>query len=105
MLPVTAIIVMISVVGIPLSIIALLIYFVLIYLSALGTSYYFGKWAFGKSIKNNYLLLAVSLLIYYVARLIPFIGGLISFITLIFGLGLYMIISLTKEQNESIKAS
>ena len=92
MIPITAILVMITMIGIPIGIIALIIYFVLIYLSALGTSYYIGKWVLGKSIKNNYLLLTISLLAYYVVRLIPFIGGLISFITLIFGLGLFLIL-------------
>ena len=92
MLPIASVLVMITVIGLPLGIIALVLYFILIYLSALGTSYYFGKWAFSKKIKNDYLLLTVSLLIYYVARLIPFIGGLISLITLIFGIGLFLIL-------------
>lgn len=92
MLPVAAILAMVTMVGLPLGIIALVIYFILIYLSALGTSYYFGKLAFAKSIKNDYLLLAVSLLIYYAARLIPIIGGLITFIALIFGMGLFLIL-------------
>ena len=92
MIPVTSILLMVTTIGIPLGIIALVLYFILIYLSALGTSYYFGKWAFGKSIKNDYLVLPISLLIYYVVRLIPYIGGFITFITLIFGLGLFLIL-------------
>lgn len=92
MIPVTSILLMVTMIGLPLGIIALVLYFILIYLSALGTSYYFGKCAFGKSIKNDYLVLPISLLIYYVVRLIPYIGGFITFITLIFGLGLFLIL-------------
>ena len=92
MLPIISIIILITVVGVPLSIILLVIYFILIYLSALMTSYYFGKWALSKKIKNDYLLLTISLLVYYVARLIPYIGGLITFIALIFGIGISLIL-------------
>ena len=92
MLPIVAIITLITIIGIPLSIIALVIYFILIYLSALGTSYYVGKWIFKDKIKNDFLVLPISLLIYYIVRLIPIIGGIISFITLIFGLGLFLIL-------------
>ena len=89
MLPVAAIFVMFTVIGIPLSVISLIIYGLLIYLSIIPTSYYFGNLVFGKSIKNKYLLFMLSLLIVYVIRMIPFIGGLVGFISLIFGLGMY----------------
>lgn len=92
LLPIVAIIVMITVIGIPISIISLLIYGLLIYLSVIPTAYYFGKWIAKDSIKNNCLLLFLSLLIVYVVRLLPVIGGLVSFLSLCIGLGLYMIL-------------
>lgn len=92
LLPIAAIMVMITVIGLPLGIIALIIYGILIYLSIIPTAYYFGNLVFGKSIKNRFLLMLVSLVILYVIRLIPFLGGLISFISLIFGLGMYIVL-------------
>lgn len=89
LLPIAAIIVMITVIGLPLGIISLIVYGLLIYLSIIPTAYYFGNLVFGKHIKNSYLLILVSLTLLYLIRLIPFIGGLISFISLIFGLGVY----------------
>ena len=62
------------------------------------TAYYFGNWAFKKTIKNKYLLLAVSLFILAVIKLIPFLGGLVGFLSLYFGLGMWMI-----QIKESIK--
>ena len=90
LLPVAAIIVMITVVGLPLGIVALTLYSILIYLSIIPTAYYFGNLVFGKSIKNRFLLMLVSLPLLYLIRLIPFLGGLIGFISLIFGLGMYI---------------
>lgn len=89
LLPIAAIIVMITVIGIPLSVVALIIYGLLIYLSIIPTAYYFGNLVFGKAIKNRFLLMLVSLVILYFIRLIPILGGLVGFISLIFGLGIY----------------
>ena len=90
--PIAAIMVMCTVVGLPLGIVALTIYSILIYLSIIPTAYYFGNLVFGKSIKNRFLLMLVSLVLLYLIRLIPFIGGLVGFISLIFGLGMYTIL-------------
>ena len=91
-LPIAAIMAMCTVIGIPLSVIALIIYSILIYLSIIPTAYYFGNLVFGKSIKNRFLLMLVSLPILYLIRLIPLLGGLVGFISLIFGLGMYAIL-------------
>lgn len=87
--PIAAIILMCTMIGVPLSIISLLIYGIMIYLSIIPTTVYFGNLCFKDKIKNKYLLYAVSLLIIYLLRLIPGIGGLVSFISLCFGLGVY----------------
>lgn len=89
LLPIAAIIVMITVIGVPIGIISLIIYGLLIYLSIIPTAYYFGNLVFGKTIKNKFLLMLVSLIILYLIRLIPYIGGIVGFISLIFGLGIY----------------
>ena len=92
MFPIASIMVMCTVIGIPLGIIALTIYSLLIYLSIIPTAYYFGNLVFGKTIKNRFLLMLVSLVLLYLIRLIPFLGGLVSFISLIFGLGMYTLL-------------
>lgn len=92
MFPIAAIMVMITVIGIPLGTISLIIYGLLIYLSIIPTAYYFGNLVFGKTIKNRFLLMLVSLVLLYLIRLIPFLGGLVSFISLIFGLGMYTLL-------------
>ena len=99
LIPIVAIIALITVIGIPLSIISLLIYGIMIYLSVIATSYYLGNWILKDKINNEYLLLTVSLLAIYILKLIPIIGGLVSFISLCLGLSIYinLIISKTKQ--------
>ncbi len=103
LLPLSAIFIMITVIGIPLSIISLILYGIFIYLSMIPTSYYVGKWVLGKTIKNEYLLLASSLLAVYVLKLVPFIGGYIGFISLLLGLGIFFNImknSITEDKKK-----
>ena len=87
--PIACILAMFTIVGIPLSIITLLLYGILIYLSIIPTAYILGDCILGKKITNDYALMSVSLLILYVIKLIPVLGGLVSFASLIFGLGTY----------------
>ena len=88
--PIMAFIVLFTIIGVPLSILTLIIYGVLIYLAKIPTSYYFGKWILKDKIKNDYWVLVLSLLGIYILKLIPIIGGWVSFFVLCFGLGLYV---------------
>lgn len=88
LLPLIAIIIMLSGIGIALGIISLIMYFILIYLAVIPASYYLGNHFLKDKIKNKYLIMALSLLIVYVVRLFPVIGGLISLIISLLGLGL-----------------
>lgn len=87
-LPIAAIMVMFTVVGISTGIIALVLYGLMAYLSTILSTYKLSQLAFGNKIKNDYLLLLVGLAIVYVIKLIPFVGGLVSFALLCLGLGL-----------------
>ena len=98
--PLMAIIAMITVVGLPLGILAFILYGVLIYLSLIPTAYYFGKWLLSAYIKNDYLLLAASLFAITIIKWIPVLGGLVSFFSLCFGLGLFMKLLFTKEKEK-----
>ena len=88
-LPIASIMMLITIVGIPLALMAIAIYIMAIYLSIIATSYYLGTNLLKNKIKNKYLLLTVSLLILFVIKYIPIIGGLVSFLSLCIGLGLY----------------
>lgn len=89
LIPIISLILICTIVGIPISIISLLIYGILIYLSIIPVAYFIGKNLFKDKIKNDYSLLLITLLLIYLIRLIPVIGPIITFITIIFGLGIY----------------
>ena len=88
-IPMAALFIMITVIGIPISIIGIIFYGILIYLSNTASSYYVGNWMLKDKIKNKYLLLTVSLLCLYIVKALPIIGGYVSFISLCLGLGIY----------------
>lgn len=103
--PIAGLIVLITGIGAPLALIGFSLYFILFYLSVIPTAYYFGKWILGDQIENNYLLLLVSILAMYVLMKVPFIGGLITFISLCTGLGFFAIVMVNKisKKNETVK--
>ena len=100
LVPILSIVLISSTIGIGLGVICLLLYGIMFYLSVIPTAYYMGTWIAKNKVDNQYLLFTISVLVIYVLRLIPFIGGLITFISLCFGLGMYA--KLIKE-NSSIK--
>ena len=89
-IPIVSIVMLCTVLLIPLSIITLLVYGIMIYLSMIASSYYIGNWIFKDKIKNNYLLLTVSLLIVYLFTKVPVIGGFISFVSICLGISIYI---------------
>ena len=82
----------------PLTILALIAYGVGIYLSAIPTAYYVGKWLLKDKMKNDYALMITTLGILYIVRLIPMVGGFITFLTLCFGLGVFTKMILPKKK-------
>ena len=91
-IPIASILIMITLIGIPLGVLGLVMYVIMIFLSIIPSVYFVGNWLFGKTIKNSYLLMMVSLLLFYVVKLIPFVGGLFELLMLLFGLGLYLMV-------------
>ena len=88
--PVISIVLMISVVCMPLAIIALLLYGIIIYLSSIISSVYFGRLIGNKVLKldNVYLQILIGIVLTRLVKLIPVIGGLYSFVIVILGVGL-----------------
>ena len=86
--PIAAIIMLITTFGVGLSVISTFLYIIAIYTSSVFTAYYFGKKLLNKKIKNDYLLLVVTLAIIYAVRFIPYLGGLFTAFSLFFGIGI-----------------
>ncbi len=87
--PVISIVLMISIVCMPLAIIALLLYGIIIYLSSIISSVYFGRLIGNKVLKldNVYLQILIGIVLTRLVKLIPVIGGLYSFVIVILGVG------------------
>lgn len=103
-----SIILMISVVGIPLLVVMAIIFALLAYIATSITCIYFGK-LFAKlfklegNVKFILLTLASSLVIWLIS-LIPVLGGLVSFLAIIFGIGVALVnIVYKKEKTETKK--
>lgn len=90
--PIAAIIVMITVIGIPLGIISLVLWGIAIYLSQLPVALLIGRLIIkqNQELESKGLMigaLALGLFLLLVLRLIPFIGWVVGLLTVVFGLG------------------
>lgn len=88
LIPIIVLILCLTGIGFSLGTIIGIFYILLFYLSAIPTSYYVGKWIIKDKI-NDYSILAISILVLYILRMIPVVGKLLCFASLIFGLGYY----------------
>lgn len=87
--PIIAIIGLITVLLIPASLITLVLYVIAIYLSSLLTYYIVGKEINKKLNKENkYLAIIIGILVVKLIKLVPYIGGIVGFLSLIYGMGL-----------------
>ena len=86
--PLFAIILMVTVVGVSTGLIMLNVYIVSIYLSKMFTGYYISNLLLKDKVKNKYLVLLIGICGLTVAKIIPFIGILVSICSLFIGLGL-----------------
>jgi len=90
MAPFVMLILAITIIGLPLSLILLVIYFLSLYLSTLITSIVIGKYIFikNKFKENIYLQSIVGLFVISLLGLIPVVGGLIKLTAVLFGVGI-----------------
>ena len=88
--PIAAVIGLVTGILLPLSFIVLAIYVISIYLSFLLSGYILGSAVMNKLIHNGnmYLSLLLGIVLVKLLSLVPYIGGYVSFIALVFGLGL-----------------
>ena len=86
--PIVALIAMITYIGISAGMIAAALYGVLLYVSTIISTFVITSLIFKDKVKNPYLILLIGLPIVYIIKLVPFLGGLVSFALLCLGLGL-----------------
>ncbi|MDO4963622.1 MAG: hypothetical protein Q4E75_05990 [bacterium] len=91
--PIICILLLTTVIGLPLSLIILAIYFICIYISQILTSYFIGNILLTKVFKakdNRFISLLIGVLLIKLISLIPVIGAFISLVVLLIGLGLIL---------------
>jgi len=103
--PIAAIVVCITVIGIPVGLIALALYGIAIYLSQIFVGLFIGRWIIGnfREVQSKAMLvaaLASGLVILSLLRLIPFLGFWIGLATALFALGA-LIVSEAKSRAEA----
>ena len=95
--PIVALILMCSIIGIPLSFILLALYIMLIYISIIPSGYFIAYKLLNKTIKNEYLLLAIGILGIKLLELVPYIGVFAALISLCFGMWIPIAINKKKQ--------
>jgi len=102
MVPIVALIFIITIIGIPISLILIAIYIFVIYISRIFVGFWIGQYIL--KFKNKVFSLAIGLLIIFIGINLPIIGTFIHFMVIVIGLGaiiltVYDIYRKTKQEN------
>ncbi len=92
-IPITAILLLVSSIGISVGLILLVLYFIIIYALSIFAGYFIGKKLWGKLIKSEEQTLLVGIFgifLLTVLNLIPYFNILVSFASLIIGIGIVL---------------
>ena len=107
LIPIACIILLITVIGIPLSILLLLLYIALIMISfaivAISASELIKGKLNSKNLGTDLLILACVNIVLYLLKQIPYVGGWISFIFLLMGMGIVVMYLFTKNKKKNTK--
>ena len=79
-----------TIIGIPLSLILLAVYFIALFLAIIASSFFVGEFLLKKIFRkslNAFLVLIIGLLLFVLLSTIPLIGWPISFLFIVYGLG------------------
>ena len=91
-----------SIIGVPLAIIGFIMYGIMIYLTNVFVGYLLGdvliRKVFNKTDVNNYLAILLGIVIIELLKVVPFVGALVSIITLCLGLGIIKKILISKKE-------
>jgi cytoskeletal protein CcmA (bactofilin family) len=105
--PIAALIMLITVIGIPLSLITLVIYVIAIYLTQIVVGLFIGRWILGRfsKVESRGMLigsLALGFFILTVLKLIPIVGVIVWFATVFFGLGAMLLSNKFMHHHEPV---
>ncbi len=108
--PIAAVIVCITVIGIPVGLIGLVLYGIALYVSLVIVSLFIGSWILGRSskIETRGIMIgafSLGLIILTLVNLIPYIGIPLFMATAIFGLGAMFVSEKTLRSSKSAKVS
>jgi len=102
--PFASLLLMVSVIGLPLALIALTKYFIVLYIGKIFVASIYAaaltKWTKSKWLKNAnaYLVFGLMLLLYFVLKSLPYVGGAVQVISLLLAWGAMMMTA-----NETMK--
>jgi len=90
--PIAALIVCLTIIGIPLGLIALVLYGIALYLAQIPVGLFIGRWIIGRfrDVESKAIMvgaLAIGLAILKLLSLIPYFGFFVGFVVVLFGLG------------------
>lgn len=88
--PIVAVLLLITIIGIPLGLILLVIYIILVYISRIYVGLWVGQYVLRKlkqETRSRVLAMALGLIIVVIIINLPIIGGLIHFVIILLGLG------------------
>lgn len=91
--PILSLALLVSVIGIPLGIVLLTLFGISLFFARLPVIYFIGEWVLVRTGQKNHQVgaLILGLVIYGLATLLPVIGGLLGFLSILFGLGAWLI--------------
>ena len=98
--PILAILLLLTIVGMPLALIALGFYVLCIYLATAATGAYLGHLILTKAFKakpNVYLELVIGIILLGLIALIPVVGWIIGVLAVLFGIGLILALITTRK--------
>lgn len=101
--PIITLIMLITIVGIPLALIIGFLYLITLYLAKIFVAYTVGLTFYKGDTNRLYLPFILTLLIYYVVTSIPFIGGLVSIVAHLAGIGV-LYLSCRDYYDKAVKA-
>lgn len=86
--PFVFVLLLFTIVGIPLAVVGAFLYALVLALSYVWGAYAVGEWLLGLADRESrWLALAAGVLAVHVVDYVPFLGGLVEFVVLLFGLG------------------
>lgn len=91
--PIVFIILLVTVVGFPLGLMLIPVYLISIYVARIFVIYWVGNMIFDRTGRKLHEVwaLVLGLVIYYILTLVPVVGSIVTFLTIVFGIGAALI--------------